>query len=264
MLIFDFIKKQTATELVMFIYTFIMLMWVTFIWVLKVINNSIVLRRRALFQGITLSISLFFIVVSCLVNEMMKPVFGHQIFIGVFGVLINSLYISNFRISKVLGMEFSKEPSESFKQLIDYGKAADKISACMSDFTDKIIALDVNWLKKIDGEGLIKTWVYCIDSFINTRKVSAIEVVFDNMNMSDEILYNYIANIVNEKKLWYNKRAIKDFITDIRDVKVVKLQPNLNLIPIDNILIYVESQQPFGKADIEFIINTYRIVCKLK
>lgn len=264
MFIFDFIKNQTATELVMFIYTFIMLIWVTFILILKVINNGIVIRRKSLFQGITLTISLSFIVVSCLVNEMMKPVFGYQIFIGVFGVLINSLYISNFRISKLLGMEFSKEPSESFKQLIEYGKSADKISACMSDFTDKITALNVKWLKKIDGEGLIKTWVYCIDSFIHSRKVTAIEVVFDNMSMSDEILYNYIANIVNEKKLWYNKRAIKDFINDIRDVKVVKLQPNLYLIPIDNILIYVESEQSFGKADIEFIINTYRIVYKLK
>ncbi|MGB8456045.1 MAG: hypothetical protein WCD89_27495 [Anaerocolumna sp.] len=255
-----FFCSQTHSELVMFFYFLSMLIFMIILFALKGRDKNIINKKKFLFQAITFIITMAFIIISSLVSDMMQPVFWYQIAIGITSLIIYTLCINNLNISKVAGIEFG-ESSETYKQLITYSELADKVSACMTDFTSIITSDIINQLKYCNNEDLTKIWAYAINSYIKTGKLLEINFYFE---LSPDILKNYITNIVSEKKLWYNKSEINEFVNDIQNNKVVKLQTTLYLIPVDDVLIYIKSKRSFEKVDVEFIINTFRTINLLK
>ncbi|MDD3023259.1 MAG: hypothetical protein PHE26_05105 [Syntrophomonadaceae bacterium] len=254
-----FFSGNYPKELVLFGFFLCIAFYCIIVYALKKKRPLIVERSSIVFQAVTVVITLAFLAISTIVPGMCSPLFPYQILIGLTSCLVYAVCISGLAVSKILGLEFKNERKKASSYLYSYGELADEISACMSEFVDLLTFEVIDTLRGItDVKDLTNAWAKLISRYVESRKVTAIKNLFTNIE--DDVLQNYISNIVAKKKLWYNEKQIKSMVKDLRKFKVVELDSKQRLIPMEDMLLYVEAKEELVKLDDEFIINTFKMV----
>jgi hypothetical protein len=258
MIIIDFITKQSKTELIMSSYVISWIIIVIIIFLLKKRNKNILIRKMEIFQLITILNTSIFLTISFLTKEMIQaPQFAYQIAICIISLVIYSI-LNGFTVKSIKGIEFGNaENTETLKQLLNYVELADKISNCMSKSIDTIISMEpvvVNDTKKI-----VQLWVYIIRQYLIERKITQISIK-NCLEVSEESIKLYVKDIVEKNHLWYNDHEINNFVRNILLSEVINLSTRIKLIPVGDSLIYTESLNSLEKVDIEFLVNTYKII----
>jgi len=166
--------------------------------------------------------------------------------------------LNGFTVKSIKGVEFGNaENTEILKQLLNYVELADKLSNCMSRSIDTIINMEPIVID--DSKKLVQLWVYVIRQYLNERKITQINLK-NCYEISNESIKLYITDIVEINHLWYNDHDINNFVKNIHISEVVNLSARIKLIPVGDSLIYTESLNSLEKIDIEFLVNTYKII----
>ncbi len=258
MIIIEFILRQSKIELIMTSYVISWMLIVLIIFLLKKRNKNVLIRNMELFQLITIFNTSIFLSITFLTKEMIQaPQFAYQLVICVISVVIYSI-LNGFTVKSIKGVEFGNiENTETLKQLLNYVEIADKISNCMSKSIDIIINMEP--IVVDDTKKIVQLWVYVIRQYLEERKITQISII-NCLELSQECIKLYIKDIVEKNHLWYNEHDINNFAKNIQSGEVINLSTRIKLIPINSALIYTESLVPLEKVDIEFLVNTYKII----
>lgn len=258
MIIIDFIQRQSKTELIMSSYIISWIIIILIIFLLKKRNKNILIRKLEFFQLITLLNTSIFLAITFLTKEMIQaPQFAYQLVICIIAAVIYSI-LNGFTLKSFKGVEFGNiENTETLKQLLNYVEVADKISNCMSKTID--IILNMEPIVVDDTKKIVQLWVYVIRQYLDERKITQINIK-NCLELTEECIKLYIKDIVEKNHLWYNEHDINNFVKNIQLGEVINLSTRIKLIPIKTALIYTESLVPLEKVDIEFLVNTYKII----
>lgn len=251
-----FWSNQSNTEKVLICYGIVMLLNIMVIVGAKVLNPRMVVKKKAIFEGISTLITGIFIVISFAVKDMTTPNLPYQLAMIVALFIVNTVLISNFRITKLFNVELGETTADNYQKLADYVETADELTVMTTEFISELNRYDKQstWTY----EEILNSWLISITPFIDKRHVINIRILDAKANS----LENFLTNLVFEKKLWYNEGEIKHMVKEINDKRIIHLTPNIKIISPKEVF-YIESEKELSEIDTGFLFNTYLIAMSI-